>query len=699
MRITTFRTNLLLGLCSSITVTLPAAAQETPSANSAAAYDSAEIIVTARKREERAIDIPIALSTISGEALEKRGARSLPDFLQEAPGVGIYNQGSGLSKIVIRGISTSLGANENGYYLDDLPFTGVTVPLNPDVRAWDLDRVEILRGPQGTLFGEGSLGGTIRILTRGADLDNWEAKANGFASGTEGGGTNRGVKGAFNAPIVPGMLAVRVAGTHERFDGWVDNDVAGTTNINPQTYDSFRAKARFDPTDRLSIAGSYWYFNASFPGGGAAATDDGQQSQSLVLGNKVRYRLYGASARYDLGGAELFYGYSRSKFALPQGGIYLGGTIDASIGIKVDAHELRLASTGEGPLQWTIGAYLRDADRGDSFVFPLFGLDNVDFTSSKAKAVFGEGTYSLGAFDFTAGLRYYEERLEGYEANSGVTTPDQGDTYTSVNPRFSIAWHPTERATVYASAAKGFRAGQLQPTASIALGQTFGIDLPATLKQDSIWTYELGAKADLLDRMLTVEGALFYSKWKDVTVRIPISTTGFNGLINSNGTITKGVEFSVVARPTRELTLSASGAYVDATYDGAVVGTGIVDGSPVDDISKFTANASADYRAEVSNGVFANVRIAWQHNSRRRFESFPGYLPGDKIDTLNARIGIEFDALDIALFADNLTNENGAIAYRTVTPIAPGIDDITANRLRPRTIGVEATLRFGGSVR
>lgn len=701
MRVTTINKAMLLAVCSMLAISTPAFAEEAMAADGEATADGAdtEIVVTARKREERAIDVPIAINAISGQKLEDRGARSLADVLQEAPGVGIYDMGTGLSKITIRGVSTSLGANENGYYLDDLPFTGVTVPLSPDVRAWDLDRVEILRGPQGTLFGEGSLGGTVRVLTRGADLDDWEAKASGFVSGTEGGGTNSGVKGAFNAPIIPGMLAVRVAGTHERFDGWIDNSVAGTTNVNTQKYDTFRAKARFDPTDRLSITGSYWWFKAGFPGGGSAASDAGEQSQATVLGSGIEYRLYGATARYDLGGAEVFYGYSHNKFSLPQSGSFLGGELIAAIGIKVDAHELRLASNGEGPLQWTVGGYLRNATRADDFVFALFGIDNIDYTRSKAKAVFGEATYTLGRFDLTAGLRYYEEELGGFEDNSGVVTLDEGDTYKSVNPRFSVAWHPRENATIYASAAKGFRAGQLQPTVSVALGQQLGIDLPPSLDQDSIWTYELGAKADLFGRMATVEGAIFYSKWKDVTVRIPIATTGFNGLINSNGTETKGAELSLVLRPAKGLTLNASGSYIDATYSGSVPGTGITEGEAVDDVAKFTANASADYRTEVANNMFATARIGWQHTSPRRFTSFPGYLPGDRIDRVDARVGAEFDGINIALFVDNLTNENGATSFRTVQPIAPGIDDITANRLRPRTFGIEASFTFGGPAR
>jgi len=660
-----------------------------------------EIVVTARKREERAIDVPIALTAISGEALEQRGAKNLSDFLQEAPGVGVYDQGSGSQKITIRGISTSLGANENGYYLDDLPFTGVTVPIAPDVRAWDLDRVEILRGPQGTLFGEGSMGGTVRILTKGADLDNWEAKGSAFVSQTEDGGTNRGIKGAFNAPIVPGVLAVRVAGTGERFPGWVDNAVTGETNLNDQTFTTFRAKARFDPTERLSITGNYWFYKGSFPGGGSDASDDGEQSQSAALAGGFKYRLYGATARYDLGGAELFYSYSHNKLDLPQSGPLLGGTLDANIGITVDAHEARIASKGDGPLQWTFGGYARDAVRADAFVFALFGIDNIDYTDSKARALFGEGTYTLpfAPIDLTAGLRYYHEKLGGFEANSGVVTPDVGDTYESWNPRVSIAWHPSPDATIYATAAKGFRAGQLQPSVSLALAGPLGIPLPAALAQDSIWSYEIGGKAELFDRLLTLEGAVYYSDWKDVTVRIPLGNTGFNGLINSKGTVTKGAELSIVLRPTAGLTLTASGAYVDATYSGAVPGTGIVDGAVVDDVAKFTANASVDYRTTLASGLDGFARIGWQHSTPRRFVAFPGFLPGSTIDRIDARIGVDIDQLSIALFADNLTDDRGSTSFRNVTAIAPGVDDITGNRLRPRTFGVELTARFGGPAR
>ncbi|MGV3730605.1 MAG: TonB-dependent receptor domain-containing protein [Sphingopyxis sp.] len=685
-----------------------AAQPASPSRASFAIVDDTEIVVTARKREERAIDVPIALTALSGPAIERRGANSVSDILQEAPGVGVYDIGNGLQKITIRGISTSLGANENGYYLDDLPFTGVTVPIAPDVRAWDLDRVEILRGPQGTLFGEGSMGGTVRILTKGADLDNWEAKGSAFVSQTEDGGTNRGIKGAFNAPIVPGILAVRVAGTGERFPGWIDNAAAGETDLNDQTFTTFRAKARFDPTERLSITGSYWFYKGSFPGGGSTASDEGEQSRSVTLQNTTRYRLYGATARYDLGGAEAFYSYSRNRFDLPQSGRLtvdvpeegiMEGNLMGGVAVSVEAHEARLNSTGEGLLQWTFGGYARDAVRNDGFVFAPLDIDNRGHVASKARALFGEIGYRMAfaPIDLVGGLRYYHERLSGFEVDAGVVTPQPGGRYQSWNPRFSIAWHPAPRTTLYASAAKGFRAGQLQPNTSRALAGPLGIDLPAALAQDSIWSYEVGGKAELLDRTLTVEAALFYSDWKDVTVRIPIGDSGFNGLINSKGTTTKGAELSFVFAPVSGLSLTAGGSYVDATYAGAVPDTGIVEGALVDDIAKFTAHTAIDYRTELAGDFEGFARISWQHSSPRRFVAFPGNLPGDAIDRIDARIGVDVGGLLIALFADNLGDDRGAASYRSVLPIETGSDEF-APRLRPRTIGIELSFRYGADM-
>lgn len=701
----------MIGMLGSVTHVAHASDQQTPHREGAlptettpdephpprvVAVETDPIIVTARKREELTIDAPIAVTAIGGGEMEDRGAASLVDVLQDVPSVGIYDAGSSISRIAIRGIASSLGANVNGYYLDELPFSGVTVPISPDVRAWDIDRVEVLRGPQGTLFGDGSLGGTVRILTHDADLQSWEAKGVASVSGTSGGGTNYGIKGAANAPIILGMLAIRLAATHERYDGWIDDDANHRMNVNDQSYDTFRAKLRFDPTDRLTLRGSYWHYKGKHPAGAGTATNDNQLPQSLVLATTFQYDLYGASAEYDLGGGTAFYSYSHIDAHFPQSGLYLGGDISVLIDIETDVHELRFASQGDGPLQWTLGGFLRNARRTDHFDFPLFAIENVDFTSNKLAAIFAEATYLVpsGAFEITAGLRYSHEEVGGFEENSGVVTPDADGDYNRLSPRIIFAWHPRDNSTVYVSAASGFRPGQLQPSTSNLLGSQYGLSFPPVLAPDTVWTYELGGKADLLDEAILIEGAVYYSDWNNVAVQVPIAATGFNGLINSEGIQVLGGEIGVSIRPTAGLKISGAAAYNDATYTGSVPDTGIEEGGTADDIAKFTASASLDYTWQFGHGLIGAVRFAWQHNSRRNFTAFPGYLPGDRIDQINARIGAEYKSIRFSVFADNLTNESGASGYRTVTPLTATENEVTANHLRPRTIGVEIASSF-----
>ena len=654
-----------------------------------------EVVVTARKRSERQIDVPIALTSISGDALDQRGVSSVGAALSEVPGVNIYDRG-GSYKLSIRGISTSLGSNENGYYLDDLPFTGVTVPLNPDVRAWDIDRIEVLRGPQGTLFGEGSMGGTVRILTRDPEFNDWDAKLSLFGSSTSDGGTNRGAKAMVNIPLVDDRLALRLAGTKEKFPGWIDNVVTGAQNVNLFEYTSYRAKLRFQPTDALSVGASYWHYKVDGPGGTSTADDRGDADQGVSLAAVIEYSLVGFSAAYDFGPVELAYSFADNSFELPQRGALFGGTLEATIGIDVRSNELRLASQGDGPLQWTLGAYKREAIRRDAFVFALFGLNNTSRTDATSEALFGEATWSLSSapIDLTLGLRSVREDLKGQEANSGVPTPPAGGKYNSTNPRFIVAWRPNEAWRVYASAAKGYRSGQLQPSVSKGIGGALGIPLPDALSDDSIWTYELGTKASLADNRATFEAAIYQSDWKDVTVRIPLGATGFNGLINSKGIDVQGLEASLTTLLGEAWRLNLNASYSDAVFAGTVPGTGIKDGSPVDDHAKTTASMSLDYTTTVFGDLTGTGRFGVQYASERDFPSFgpPQYLPGDTTTTMELRFGLESRHWGVQLFVDNLTDEDGAISPRAAQQVPGALP--TATRFRPRTIGLQVNLKL-----
>lgn len=193
-----------------------------------------------------------------------------------------------------------------------------------------------------------------------------------------------------------------------------------------------------------------------------------------------------------------------------------------------------------------------------------------------------------------------------------------------------------------------------------------------------------------------LESAIYRSKWQDVTVRIPLATTGFNGLINSKGTETTGIEASLALQIADGWRVNLMGSYSDGEYTGDVPGTGIADGKPVDDVSKATLSASVDYARTVLGGLQGSARLGAQYNSKRDFPSFgpPLWLPGDAVTIVNARVGLEGERWGAFLFADNLTNEDGAMGPRNVT--LPGVTPAVSNRPQPRTIGIELRLGFGG---
>jgi iron complex outermembrane recepter protein len=661
--------------------------------------DETPILVTARKRPELAIDVPIALAVVSGEELQARNIRDAAEYFARVPGVNAYADNGNL-KLAIRGISTTLGGNENGYYLDDMPVTGVTVPIVPNVRAWDLDRIEVLRGPQGTLFGEGSIGGTVRILTKNPSLDTWEGVASTSAWITQGGDPGYGVKAAINAPIIDDVAAFRVSATREQYGGWRDNPATDRKNENESGLAAVRARLQIRPGDRLTVNGLFWSENTSPIG--AVQADDALDVDSLdTLHSRLGFRLAGVSLRYNLGRADAFYSYTRLRYRSSTTGTFYAGALNSRLSVNLETQEFRINSRGNAFLQWTIGAYQRRARRRDIYQFELFDISSLDNTRNSARAAFGEVTYTPPgtSLSITGGLRLFRERVSGFEVNNGATRHDDDDSLGATNPRFGIAWHPSPAALLYVSVAKGFRSSQFQPQAAIATAETLGITLPRSLSQDYIWSYELGGKAALLNGALSLEGAAFHSRWRNVAVRIPLGDTGLNGLVPSKGIASDGVEISVKAKPSSGLLATLAGSYIDSRYLADVPGTALAAGSPADDVARFTTTATLDYTRLVNDRLLATARIAWQHNSRRSFDAFADYAPGDRLNDVSLRLGLDFGASRLTLFADNLLNDAGAVSYRAPLMSARESTTLVANRLTPRTIGFELFASFAAARR
>jgi iron complex outermembrane recepter protein len=664
------------------------ATQADPSSEEATTLGA--VIVSARKRDERQIDVPIAITAVTGEQIDAMGLRNVVDVINVTSGASSVDNGAGFTSVQIRGVSSSLGGNDNGYYVDETPFTGVTVPWYPDTRSFDIDRVEILKGPQGTLFGEGSMGGTVRIITRKPEFDRFAGGVELDASTVQDGGNGRGAKAYVNVPLLDDRLALRVVATDERTPGWIDNSVTGERDVNGNDVRSFRSKLRFAATDRWTIDLSYWKYENESVARSNAAYDDMQNR--IFRSSDNSWDSKSLTSVYDLERSQIVYAFSEGSINFPQQGELGGGlrlSVESDMGIRT--HELRWASTGERALDWTVGYYQREAERVDAVSFP--GVISSDSSqTNEAQAIFGEATLELPnpAWSVTAGLRYFEDKIDAIDIASDGSASTLNGTYDSWNPRLSLSWKPSENATIYASAAKGFRSAQLQPIGSIRLAEQFGIDLPAVIDADSIVTYELGAKTALANGKVLLEGALFHSDWDKVAVRVPI-TPQLNGLANSDGTTTNGVEFSLAYQPNRALMLQMGGSWIDAVYAEDVPSTPLNKGTPVYNVPKTTFHVSASYGWDVGEQLRGTMSGFINYSSARETALTAG-TPGDALTQLNLRTGLESPAGWAAyLYGSNLTNEAGAVTARGPSEFGAGGAFARlgpADRLQPRTFGV-----------
>lgn len=644
------------------------------------AVDLSAVKVTARKRDERQIDVPMAVAAITGDQIDALGIDNVGDAIMLAPGAAAYDAGAAFTYIQIRGASARQGSNENGYYLDEVPFNGVTVPWYPETRSFDIERVEVLKGPQGTLFGDGSMGGTVRVLTRKPEFNSFRASTELSASTTQGGTDGWGVKAMANVPLVDDMLAARFAMTDEKLAGWLGNRTTGEKNINEQRVKTGRAKLRFTPTDRFNVDLSYWKFKAESPGGFEAAFDDMTVNSSYNVYNE--WDSSSLTATYAFDDSQLLYVFSDGSLMRKLNGMQTPTRAYAStIDIGVRTHEMRWSSTGERKLDWTVGYFLRRAERNSTSATTGFSPSRAAQTND-SYSVFGELSYKLAdKWTMTAGVRYFDDEVDASDITA-TTTNVLKDNFTKTSPRFSLSYTPTENSTLYASAGSGYRSGQLQPITSVIIAEQNGIELPAGIKPDSIWSYEVGYKSLLANGKVMLETAVFYSDWKDVPVYMTLIEGLYSGILNSAGSTSKGVELGLTWIPSSAWSFQFSGSYIDATYKEDLPGTQFFKGTPVFNVPKTTLSGSAAYNWPVGESLKGFARTGLAYTSKRETSASATGIGGDPITRLSARVGLESPAgWSAYLFGENLTNEDGAVDARSLTG--------TATRLRPRTYGVE----------
>lgn len=643
-----------------------------------------EIIVTAQKREQTLLEVPISVSAFTGDALERTGATELADFLQTAPGVSLIDSQSGSQEINIRGVSSLFGDSPVGYYLDEVSFSVLGNTGVVDVRTFDLERVEVLRGPQGTLYGDGSLGGVVRVLTRNPNLKEFEGKADLTGSQTtDSDDANWAAKAAVNLPLVEDKIALRVVGSTEQNQGWIDNPLTGERDFNDRDIDTARAKLRIAPSDRLDVVLGVWHYEEASTDG--TSLDD----RTSILGrarNETEYDIFNLTASYDFGSMSLVSATAVMDWSSDSVGTFAALPLINEQTQDLTQQELRLTSNAGDGFRWTTGVFFRKIER--DLTAQITGFDFNQFSDSKAWAVFGEATWPLftDRLEATLGLRYFEDE------RSRRDTPDLlgevSSKFDSVSPRVNIAWRPSDAWMVYGNVSKGFRSGQIQPIVSIVTARALGIDVPIGVDAEELWSYEVGAKGSALDKRLTLEAAVYYNDWKDLQLTQVVDAASLLSAFRNAGSAgVLGAEFNATFRAMEGLTLQAGASINDAEYKDALPAANIQKGQRIASVPKTTWNASGTYEWPMTATLSGYARAGVQYTSERRDDSLGGF-PSSDVTTVDVRIGADAERWGAFLFVDNLTDEDDPIAVTYPTAFGHSL------RFRPRTVGLNVRVNF-----
>jgi iron complex outermembrane recepter protein len=659
-----------------------------------------EVLVTAQRRTERLIDTPLSIGVLSGAELDQSSVRGVTDVLNQVGGVSLTEAQPGNVQIAVRGVlsSASAGTSSVGYYNDEVPFAFINTAELPDTNAFDLARVEVLRGPQGTLYGANALNGVVRVLTNDADVNAFEAKGRLRGSQTHRGGDNYNGDVALNVPIVPGKLAIRAVAGYSDLSGFIDSTFDGGKDFNDTQAQSYRLKVNYQPSDEFNV--KLGYTRSEIDNGGPSSAQDNfttrfssNQPDERVLDiyNLIaEYRAPKVSLLSSTGYVD-YLGHRRVELLF--GGVSLLPVLYTS-GLTSFSQEVRLSSNLEGPWRWTAGALYKDTTESTlqdpQAIIP--GNLSADYIS-ESYAVFGEATRSFAErFEFTAGVRYFEDRFKvvQYSAFAGAAAPPQKATFDKVTWRALLTYRPQADAMLYGSVATGFRSGRNQSFAALNFDPT----LPA-VEPDSLITYEVGTKNELAGGALTFETIVYYTKWEDIQQSLVIPQ-GFLGYLNAGEASGVGADASIVVRPTHSLSFQASIGWNDLKLDEDVrQGTAILfqKGARVNDSPEWTGSLGASFRTGMP---MENVDFVLSSNYAYGSDRLSRYISAgsglqtesDAIGNLKASAGLAGERWTVDLYGDNLTNEDGSITSPN------GGEAFNSLRYRPRTVGLQTTFSF-----
>jgi len=677
-----------------------------------------EVVVTAQKRSERLQDVPVSISVLGGADLDRSSFEGVTEALNTVPGVAttVGWQGGG-TQVTIRGVTASgalfAGSSAAGYYLDSAPFGLVRTAVAPDSNAYDLAQVEVLRGPQGTLYGASALNGVVRVLTNDADLNEVDFKARTSVSATQGGGGNYRGDVAVNVPIIEGKLALRAVVGYDDLSGWINSAVA--KHVNNAEERSYRLKIKAQPTDDLSVVASAWRSNDDY-GAPSVSSESGQNAAINPQPIATVYDTYSLKVAYGAPGfsvtsvsSYLDYSNSGNVDLVPYYGF--DAVLNTSLHSRVYSQELLLTSTAQSLWRWTAGAFYRDGkdqnyqplDSINAGVSTWTALTNFN-DRSKSYAVYGEfgRQFADEKLQWTLGGRYFHDEVSTQAIGEIPGQPiialtPIGSSFNHTSPRAVLTWFPSLSMTAYVSYSQGFRSGIAQDEYVTFVAPGF-----APAKPDTLNNYEIGMKGNLLDHRLGFDTSLYYIDWRDVqqVIELPVSG-GLVAATEVNGTGASGIgyDLGLTAQLTDELEMGLTFSWNDLRQDKDVYSGGALlfnKGQRLNYSPEYTLGGSLQYDHKVwATGYMGHLAASASYTSEMTDTTLTGdtRLLGIGNPMLNVRTSVSVSSpgehWTTRIFADNLTNDRGTpLPY---PPIAAGYWD---SRVRPRTVGLQLDYHF-----
>jgi len=666
------------------------------------------VVVTAEKRSEDINKVPVTVQAISGEDLERQGIRDIKSALAFIPGASLAGETSqGTTAYQLRGVSTgdTTGDATVASYLDDFAFSIPSVPFAAPADLFDLQRLEILKGPQGTLYGSSSLGGVVKVVTNDPDTEKFDVRAAASFGAVHEHGYNYSGDLMVNLPL-DDTLAVRGVISGKHLSGYSLVPALGIRNGNNDDTITGRVKVLWKPTERLSMLGSFWRFDDQQDFTNRMDGFDPPMINDVGVGNSpTSFTLVTGKINYDFDFATLTAtsGYIHRHNGLKALGCQVDTCFDARIPGKSLSfvQEVRLTSNDEGPLHWIGGMFYQYGETSSNTFFNLTSDVNPDIFidgdsafHSLEWAGFGEVSYDLwdGMVRPLVGLRYSSvKRVLDQNSTTTIsgdppvvivsTAGESGKNY-HVSPRFNLSVYPNDSGMVFFNAAQGFRPGALQTGANVAALQSLtGVVTSVQLQTDSLWSYEVGTKWSLFDNTVSVSGSVYMINWNDAQYQTGLS--GISGIINLGDVRGRGFDVELVyATPIPGLTFQAAGGYNSTTIDNInpKVSAGLPflqNGSQVPNVPKGNVSFSLNYSRPIGYHDLTFIADATYQYRAKESDLATGRQSAD-LNIISIEGGIEKDAYRVVFFVDNATDERGPSIWEQGRMIVP----------RPRTIGM-----------